>query len=90
MIKPISVVTDFGCCTTMCNQYLVLKKMLKCLFRQNLVFNKKNQEKSRMFWVLNVNSTQFPTFWLKFAKNLTPKKKKRLKGFHLYKNNQLK
>ncbi len=75
MIKPISVVTHFGCCTTMCNQYLVLKKMFKCLFRQNLVFNKKNQEKSRMFWVLNVNSTKFPTFWLKFAKNLTPKKK---------------
>jgi len=74
MIKPILVVKDFGCCTTMCNQTLVLKNKFKCCFGQNLVFNLKKSGKFKNFWVLSVSSTKFPTFWLKFAKNLTPKK----------------
>jgi hypothetical protein len=52
-----------------------VKKNVLSVFLDKIWFSiKKNQEKSRMFWVLNVNSTKFPTFWLKFAKNLTPKK----------------
>lgn len=80
MTKPISIARDFGCCITMCNQTMVIKnRFFKCCFGQNLVFNKNNQENSRIFWVLNVSSTKFPIFWLKFAKNLTPKKWKRIK-----------
>jgi hypothetical protein len=37
-------------------------------------FSIKNCEIQEVFGALKVNSTKFPIFWLKFGKQLTPKK----------------
>jgi hypothetical protein len=48
--------------------------MASMYFWAKLFLNKKNWENSRIFLVLDVNSTKFPIFWLNFTNISTPNK----------------